>query len=262
MYFEANSVVPAKQKAVFLIVIGTKNYTLLSNYYAPDQPKDQTLENLIATLETHLEPEPIFIAERFLFYKWDQKPGESISDFVAELRRLTANCQFGAHLDDALRDRFVCGIYIESIQKELLTKKTLSMEEAVKLALSLSSAEKTSHAMHDGKLLQTSTAVHSMHRPSSSSSSRPNGMQTHTCYRCGKPQDRCHFKTATCHSCGKIGHIAPVCKSRKPVNHSICTENTRKDPRKDPRTFWKTVIGVKALMNYPYSHSKTNHTRQ
>lgn len=46
LYFEANSVVPAKQKAVFLTVIGTKNYTLLSDYYAPDQPKDQTLENV------------------------------------------------------------------------------------------------------------------------------------------------------------------------------------------------------------------------
>ena len=234
MYFEANSVVPAKQKPVFLTVIGTKNYTLLSDYYAPDQPKDQTLDNLIATLKAHFEPEPIIIAERFLFYKRDQKKGESISDFMAELRRLAASCQFGAHLDDALRDWFVCGIYIESIQKELLTKKTLSMEEAVKLALSLSSAEKTSPAMHAGKPWKTSTAVHSMHRPSSSSSLKPNGMRTRTCYRCGKPghvQDRCRFKTATCHSCGKIGHIAPVCKSRKSVNHSIRTEDTRKDPR-------------------------------
>lgn len=161
---------------------------------------------------------------------------------MAELRRLTrlaASCQFGAHLDDALRDWFVCGMYIESIQKELLTKKRLSMEEAVKQALSLSSAEKTSRAMHAGKPLQTSTAIHSMHRPSSSSSSKPNGMRTRTCYQWGKPghvQDRCRFKTTTCHSCGKIGHIAPVCKSRKPVNHSICTEDTRKDTRKDTRT--------------------------
>ena len=121
MYFEANLVVPAKQKAVFLTVIGTKKYILLSDYYAPDQPKAQSLENLIATLKAHFEPEPIIIAERFLFY-------------------------------DALRDRFVCGIYIESIQKEPLTKKTLSMEEAVKQVLSLSSAEKTSRAMQAGKL--------------------------------------------------------------------------------------------------------------
>ena len=116
-----NNVCPGQAKSCFLTVIGTKNYTLLSDYYAPDQPKDQSLENLIATLKAHFEPEPIIIAERFLFY-------------------------------DALRDQFVCGIYIESIHKELLTKKTLSMEEAVKQALSLSSAEKNSRAMQAGKI--------------------------------------------------------------------------------------------------------------
>ncbi len=197
LYFEANSVPDDKQIAVFLTVIGTKNYALLSDRYAPVSPKDQRLFNLIGTLKAHFQPEPIIIAERFLFYKRDQKPGETISDFVADLRRLAANCRFGAHLSDALRDRFVCGLNVESIQKELLTKKALTMEDADKHALSWSSAEKTSRAIHAGKSATSSSVVHAMHHDrvmNSGTSSNTSGLRTRhnshnnsSCYRCGKP---------------------------------------------------------------------------
>ena len=38
-----------------------------------------------------------------------------------------------------------------------------------------------------------------------------------SCYRCGKEHDpqSCRFKEACCHWCGKLGHIAPVCRSAK-----------------------------------------------
>ena len=39
-----------------------------------------------------------------------------------------------------------------------------------------------------------------------------------SCYRCGRSHDEkdCKFREATCHVCGKKGHIAPVCRSKKP----------------------------------------------
>ena len=103
-------------------------------------------------MEDHFEPVPIIIAERFQLYKCDQKSGETIADFVAELRRLATNCKFGAHLDNALRDRFVCGLNNEAIQKRLLLEKDLTMSKAVDLSLSLQSADEMSQAIHPGKL--------------------------------------------------------------------------------------------------------------
>ena len=103
-------------------------------------------------MEDHFEPVPIIIAERFQFYKRDQKSGETIADFVAELRRLATNCKFGAHLAHALRDLFVCGLNNEAIQKRLLLEKDLTLSKAVDLSLSLQSADEMSQAMHPGKL--------------------------------------------------------------------------------------------------------------
>ena len=96
LYFDANGVSEDRKVAVFLTVIGPKNYALLSDFYTPTKPRDIALEDLIKT------PAPIVIAERFHFHKRDQRAGESIADFVAELRRLATNCKFGTHLEEAV----------------------------------------------------------------------------------------------------------------------------------------------------------------
>ena len=64
LYFDANGVSEDKKVAVFLTVIGPKNYALLSDFYAPTKPRDIALEDLIKTLEGHFEPTPIIKAER------------------------------------------------------------------------------------------------------------------------------------------------------------------------------------------------------
>ena len=179
LYFDANYVVDDKPVAVFLTIIGAKNYALLSDHYAPNKPRDQTLDDLIAVLRSHFEPEPIVIAERFNFYKRYQKSGEFIPDFVADLRRLAANCKFGTHLNDALRDRFVCGGHSESVQKKLLLEKNLTIATAVELAISLQSAEATTRAMHSGKA--AADTVDKLHKPGNGS-----GQPQSPCPRCGR----------------------------------------------------------------------------
>ena len=61
-------------------------------------------------LKSHFKPEPIVIAERYGFHRRAQAEGESIADYVAELRRLTTHCKFEDttdYLEESLRDRFV-----------------------------------------------------------------------------------------------------------------------------------------------------------
>ena len=42
-----------------------------------------------------------------------------MGEYVAELRHLATHCNFGAYLDEALRDRLVCGLRNENTQKRL-----------------------------------------------------------------------------------------------------------------------------------------------
>ena len=55
----------------------------------------------------------LVIAERFNFHRRYQQQGESVSEFAAELKKQSLNCKFETHLDEALRDRLVCGLRSE-----------------------------------------------------------------------------------------------------------------------------------------------------
>ena len=111
LYFAANDVAADKQVAVLLSSIGAPTYSLISDLAAPGPPIDKTLREIEKILRGHYEPKRAIIAERFHFHKKEQAAGETIAEFDASLRKLATHCQFGATLEEALRDRFVCGLY-------------------------------------------------------------------------------------------------------------------------------------------------------
>ena len=76
------------------------------------------------------------ITERYAFHKCDQRVGETVSDFLIELRRLVRTCSFGNFLEEALRDRLVCGLAHSGTQKKLLTEKDFTLQKAIEIAMS------------------------------------------------------------------------------------------------------------------------------
>ena len=74
------------------------------------------------TLKGHFEPKPLVIPERFNFHRRQQGKLETVGQNVVELRKFTVHCEFGAYLEEVLRDRFVCDLKREAVQKKLLTK--------------------------------------------------------------------------------------------------------------------------------------------
>lgn len=208
LYFTANNIAEERQVAVLLSVIGGKTYTLLRNLLAPVKPSTKTLAQLKEVLKKHFEPKRVVIAERFRFYRREQAVGESVATYEAELRRLAAHCEFGDYLDQALRDRLVCGLKSESTQKHLLSKADLTLKRALEIAQSQEAAER--HAMQ----LKGDVGVGTMNVEKVSDAPRKE-----KCRHCGRgnhlAQD-CRFREAQCFRCGRNGHIATVCRARGP----------------------------------------------
>ena len=142
LFFVANNVEDARKSAVLLNLLGGKVYGTLRNILSPEQPAVKSYDELKAVLKAHYELKSIIIAERFHFHKRNQNPTESIAEFVAKLKRLAATCEFGQYLNDALRDRFVCGLLHEGMQKHLLSEPDLTFTRAVEIAQGIAAAEK------------------------------------------------------------------------------------------------------------------------
>ena len=117
--------------AIFLTAIGASEYSLLQNLVDPAKPTSKKYDELVKAMKDHLRPKPIVIAERFKFQHRNQNELETVAQYLAELRRLTEHCDFKAdYLDKVLRDRLVCGLRNETIQRKLLTKAELILKKA------------------------------------------------------------------------------------------------------------------------------------
>jgi len=65
----------------------------------------------------------------FHFHHHNQHNGESIAEYIAELRRLYT--EFSEYLNQALPNRMVCGLLSDSLQKRLLAEADLTLARAL-----------------------------------------------------------------------------------------------------------------------------------
>jgi len=100
MYLQASKVTEGNMKrATFLSQLGASGYKLLRSLRG-NNPSNKSYEDLVKLLREHLKPKPNVIAQRFRFYKRDRKQGESVSEYVAELRKLSEYCEFGEKVEE------------------------------------------------------------------------------------------------------------------------------------------------------------------
>lgn len=146
-FFEANDIGAEKHVPTLISCMGPTTYGLLRNLVQPDVPKGKTYKDIVDVLSKHLEPKPLIIAERFRFNRCNQKADETVTSYAAELKQCAVHCEFGASLDEALRDRLVSGIRNEACQRRLLSEANLTFARAFELALNMETAEKDAHQL-------------------------------------------------------------------------------------------------------------------
>ena len=137
-----------------------------------------------------------------------------LSEYLAELRRLTENCDYKEQLEDMLRDRLVCGIKHEHIKQRLLSEAdSLTLQRALDIAHSVEST------IHQASMLRSAYSSNPEMFEEVRKMNASN--QNLKCYRCNgrhKAND-CQFKSKECYVCKKKGHIAKVCRSKSFRSH-------------------------------------------
>ena len=142
-YFIANNIESMeKQRAILLSACGKKTYKLMRNLSAPQKPGEKTYDDIVKLVTDHQHPKPSSIVQRCKFNSRLRLPNESVSQFVAELRQISEHCDYKATLDDMLRDRLVCGIKEDRIQRRLLAEPGLTFKKAMEVATAMEMAAK------------------------------------------------------------------------------------------------------------------------
>lgn len=214
-YFDANAIGNQeaadqnRRKAILLSVCGSKVYKLMSDLLAPTKPGDKSYDELVKIMQDHYAPKPSEIVQRFKFNNRFRQQNESVSDYVAALRNIAEHCNFNDTLETMIRDRIVCGIANDRIQRRLLSEQDLTFKKAYEISHAMEMAAKDVLDLHLPKPPQeTVNKVKHQNKP------RKPSHKTKSCYRCGGDHDHsdCRFKDVVCFYCDKKGHIQDKCE--------------------------------------------------
>ena len=179
LFFTAYDVADVQKKRTILLTSrGIETYRLFKGLTAPAKPVGKTFDELVNLMTNHENPKRNPIAERFQFNMRCRKTGESVSQYMAELRRLSQYCKYGDSLDSMLREHLVCGINHDHTQQSLLSEgANISLQKAMDISLSLESAIKQA-AVIQNEFKQLNEAASTIEQKTSSRN------QSAKCFRC------------------------------------------------------------------------------
>ena len=190
-------------------------------------------DSAIETLTRLYIKTPNEIFARHLLATRRQKPGETLTEFLQELRKLSKDCNLKnvtaeQYREELVRDSFINGIASPLIRQRLLENNQLNLKAAFDQANSLDLAQKNSEA-YAMPSIPVTAAVSNSPIDQHTEVPMPNDHSLAATYA---PKKKCYF-------CGDSIHSRRSC----PARTSVCNNCGKK------RTFWKGMH-VKSQCKY------------
>ena len=218
-YFIANDVADeGKKRSILLSACGSSTYKLIRSLVEVGQLATTPYSEITKLVAGYYQPIPSEIVQRYKFNTRVRASGELIATYVAALRELSEYCNYGDKLHEMLRDRLVCGVNHDTIQRKLLAETDLTYEKAYTLAQAIEASERDTLDLKGSKNssapLLPLPEVNYSRTFKHSKGKIPTKRGNPTCYRCGGPHfaPACKFINSECKFCKKKGHIARVCR--------------------------------------------------
>ena len=121
-----------KMKAAILLHVIRDDTMVVYNHFTFENGDNWNLKAIIDKFEAFCIPERNVTYERYKFFTCKQKAGQTIDQFVTELRNHSKTCEFAEFTDSLIKDRIVCCILDNDLRERLL-EKNLNLEKAVEL---------------------------------------------------------------------------------------------------------------------------------
>ena len=137
LYLTASGKIKEDEKvqcAILLHVIGEEALEIYNTFKFATGEDPNKISVLKKKFEDYVNPRKNTVFERYRFWECKQQEGETIDQFITELKTRTRSCEFGDQHDSMIRDRIVFGVRDNRLKERLLRESSeLTLEKAASI---------------------------------------------------------------------------------------------------------------------------------
>ncbi|XP_028394385.1 uncharacterized protein K02A2.6-like [Dendronephthya gigantea] len=203
--------------ATFITCIGPEAMEIHNGLPFRNDEERQDITKIIELWNNYCIGKTNPIYERYKFHNRFQQQGETIDTYATVIRTLADRCKFGALKEELVRDRIVCGIRDNTLQKKLLQETSLTLEKCLNICRAAEAANNQQKQISHN----TSESTHALKpkgKPQFNSQRKPK-LPCPDCKYCGRRHERkkekCPAYNKTCNNCSMKHHFSSVCQQPK-----------------------------------------------
>lgn len=122
--------------AIFLTLIGDdgiKIYNTIKKTDLLNIKSEESFDKVVEEFEKLCVGKINIVYERHCFLTYKKVDGQSIDNYVTELKIKAVSCEYGSLVDSIIRDQVVLSITNQALQERLIGITDLSLEKAVEI---------------------------------------------------------------------------------------------------------------------------------
>ncbi|XP_045541710.1 uncharacterized protein LOC106713025 isoform X2 [Papilio machaon] len=218
-----NDITEDKKVPLLITKLSPKVFETLTYLCSPLQPLELKFEELCTKLKEKYAKPLSTTLERAEFRKRNQLPNEKIQEYVLELKKLAAKCQF-KDADDQVKEKFMDGVSSKLIKFELMKSQVeMSLEKCIEIGRTVEAA-----LLHANGSSESTENIFFYQQRIRNTGTRPkhkqnNNSKQHSikCFCCGKENHvkaDCRLIKKFCSECGQQGHIYKMCSKKRQIS--------------------------------------------
>ncbi|XP_024890884.1 uncharacterized protein K02A2.6-like [Temnothorax curvispinosus] len=238
---EINKREEATQCAQLLHYIGEEGFRIYTTFTFSEAERNK-IAVLFEKFEAHFLPKENLPYERYKFFSYRQQPGQTLEQFITELKQRAMKCKLGELHDSLVKTMIICGVSNSTIREQLLQKDELTLDKAIEQCIIIEMSKARSDAIEgvktNGNSVDAINRRRNLHsnqhggttsggkqgQRATTSTGGGNVKQTKTiidCTKCGRSHaiNKCPAYGKICNTCQIKNHFASQCfKNKNKVN--------------------------------------------
>lgn len=179
-----------------------------------------TYQQALTVLNNYFKPKKNILFEIYKFRQAKQEPTETLNEFYARLRNLSATCEYenANNANNEIKIQILVGTTSESLRKKILKEGTITLESILEFGRTDEVVEGQAAALANNEnVMKVRTTTINQHKKKPWKSAEHKAIPNRSCQNCGGNWHKnglstCPARGQACYKCGKSNHFANVCK--------------------------------------------------